>query len=118
MTNTLTIKQIRDKVLVEPASPFTNIDELVEHFDRSASIIGAFYLSEKDTRRELASLWHELDTAFLVAASDFLKIPEDAKLRKLVTTLAWDWGHSCGYRDVVSYLDDLADVIKATLETK
>ena len=114
------IKQIEERVLAKPEA-LDNIDDLVLYYEKKANELGAFYLEpefDKDLYRELS---FRLDMNFRTSLEVMMGIKSSTDAEKELATyifgLAWDWGHSCGYREVVSYYEDLVQIIVLTQST-
>ena len=116
----LPIKKIEERVLAKPEA-LDNINDLVLYYEKKANELDAFYLEPKFDKALYLELSFRLDMNFKASLEAMMEIKSstdaEKELASYIFGLAWDWGHSCGYREVVSYYEDLVQIIVLTQST-
>ena len=113
-------KQIEERVLELPRQLDT-LQDLVLYYEKKANDLTAFYLDPEFDKSMYRKLSHRLDSNFKISLEELFEVSSDTedekKLADYIYSLAWDWGHSCGYSGVTSYYEDLVQVYVLTLRS-
>ena len=114
------IKQIEERVLALPGQLDT-IQDLVLYYEKKANDLGAFYLDPEFDKGMYRELSYRLDSNFKNSLEELFEVSSDTEAEKELAdylfSLAWDWGHSCGYSEITSYYEDLVKISVLTLRS-